>query len=120
GALLIFDEVLTGFRIAPGGAQELTGVTPDLTVMAKALGAGYPVAAVGGSGEVMALAAEGRTLHGGTYNSNALVCAAVIAAAAETGRSGFYADLNARGARLADGLVAAAKAAGLDACWSGV
>lgn len=120
GALLIFDEVLTGFRIGPGGAQELTGITPDLTIVAKALGAGYPVAAFGGSEAVMTMAADGRTMHGGTYNSNALVCAAVIAACAETGRPGFYDELNARGERLAEGLVAAARAAGLDACWSGI
>ena len=120
GALVIFDEVLTGFRIGSGGAQGLTGVTPDLTVVAKALGAGYPVAAVGGSEAVMSLPADGRTMHGGTYNSNVLVCAAVVAACAETGRPGFYETLNARGQRLAEGLVAAARAAGLEACWSGV
>ena len=61
------------------------GIDPDLTVMAKAIGAGFPVAAVGGSREVMEQAADGRTMHGGTYNSNPLVCAAVIAACRETG-----------------------------------
>ncbi len=66
------------------------------------------------------MAADGRTMHGGTYNSNTLVCAAVIAAAGVTGADGFYEDLNARGARLAEGLVAAANDAGLEACWSGV
>ena len=66
------------------------------------------------------MAADGRTMHGGTYNSNPLVCAAVIAACRETGAEGFYERLNARGARLAEGLVAAAEAAGLEACWSGV
>ncbi len=120
GALLIFDEVLTGYRIGPGGAQEMFAVDPDLTVMAKALGAGYPVAALGGRREVMEMAADGRTMHGGTYNSNAVACAAVIAAAAETGADGFYERLNQRGARLADGLVASAHGAGLEACWSGV
>jgi glutamate-1-semialdehyde 2,1-aminomutase len=120
GALLIFDEVLTGFRIGRGGAQELLGIEPDLTVMAKAIGAGFPVAALGGRREVMEQAADGRTMHGGTYNSNLLVCAAVIAACRETGAEGFYERLNARGARLANGLVEAAHNAGLDACWSGV
>lgn len=120
GALLIFDEVLTGFRIGPGGAQQLFGIEPDLTVMAKAIGAGFPVAALGGRRQVMEQAADGRTMHGGTYNSNMLVCAAVIAACRETGADGFYDQLNARGARLADGLVEAARAAGMQACWSGV
>jgi len=120
GALLIFDEVLTGFRIGTGGAQELLGIDPDLTVMAKAIGAGFPVAALGGRREVMEQAADGRTMHGGTYNSNLLVCAAVIAACRETGADGFYERLNARGTRLADGLVEAARQAGLEACWSGV
>ena len=68
----------------------------------------------------MEMLADGRTMHGGTYNSNVLVCAAVIAAAAETGRPGFYEELNARGERLANGLVEAAAASGLDACWAGV
>ncbi|HUZ83435.1 MAG TPA: aspartate aminotransferase family protein [Gaiellales bacterium] len=120
GALLIFDEVLTGFRAGPGGAQQRFSVMPDLTVMAKALGAGYPVAALGGRRDVMEQAADGRTMHGGTYNSNPLVCAAVIAACAETGRPGFYERLEERGARLADGIVALAREAGLAACYSGV
>ena len=60
GALLIFDEVITGFRFARGGAQEYFGVTPDLTTMAKGLGGGFPVAAIGGSREAMSMIAEGR------------------------------------------------------------
>jgi glutamate-1-semialdehyde 2,1-aminomutase len=120
GALVIFDEVLTGFRIGAGGAQGMFGIDPDLTVMAKAIGAGFPVAALGGTREVMEQAADGRTMHGGTYNSSPLVCAAVIAACRETGGEGFYEHLNARGARLAEGLVEAAEAAGIEACWSGV
>jgi len=120
GALLIFDEVLTGLRVDGGGAQRLLGVTPDLTVLAKALGAGFPVAAVGGRRDVMEMLADGRTMHGGTYNSSPLVCAAVIAACAETGKPGFYDGLNARGEQLANGLVETAAACGLEACWSGV
>jgi glutamate-1-semialdehyde 2,1-aminomutase len=119
GAVLIFDEVLTGFRVASGGAQELLDVRPDLTVLAKALGAGVPVAAVGGRREIVEMVADGRTMHGGTYNSSPLVCAAVIAAARATGAEGFYDELDARGRRLADGLVAAARDASLEACWSG-
>src|SRR6185437_12965743 len=102
GAVLIFDEVLTGLRVGPGGAQELFGVRPDLTVLAKALGAGVPVAAVGGRREIMEMVIDGRTMHGGTYNSSPLVCAAVIAAVGVTGAPGFYDDLEARGRKLAD------------------
>jgi len=119
GAVLIFDEVLTGFRVAPGGAQQLLDIRPDLTVLAKALGAGVPVAAVGGRREIVEMVTDGRTMHGGTYNSSPLVCAAVIAAARATGAEGFYDELDSRGRRLADGLVQAATDAGLPACWSG-
>lgn len=120
GALLIFDEVLTGLRVARGGAQDLLAVTPDLTTLAKALGAGFPVAAFGGRREIMEMAPEGRTMHGGTYNSSPLACAAVIAAMHETGKPGFYDELLGRGRALADGLVAIAESNGLPACWTGV
>ncbi len=120
GSRLIFDEVLTGLRVGPGGAQALLGISPDLTVMAKALAAGFPVAAVGGSAEAMEVVVEGRTMHGGTYNSNPLVCAAVIATMKQTGAPGFYEDLTVNGERLAAGLVEAAADAGIEACWSGV
>jgi len=74
--LLIFDEVLTGFRIAKGGAQELYGVKPDLACYAKAIGGGAPVAAVVGKREVMSLIGPGRIAFGGTYNANPLSLAA--------------------------------------------
>jgi glutamate-1-semialdehyde 2,1-aminomutase len=119
GSLLIFDEVLTGFRVGPGGAQALFGVEPDLTVLAKAVGGGFPVAVVGGTREAMAVVSEGRTMHGGTYNSNPIACAAVLATMAETGREGFYDELGARSRRLAEGLVDVVRSAGLDACTSG-
>ena len=93
GSMLIFDEVLTGLRVGPGGAQGLLGVEPDLTVMAKALAAGFPVAAIGGTAEAMSVLTEGRTMHGGTYNSNPLVCSAVVATMKETGAPGFYEEL---------------------------
>jgi glutamate-1-semialdehyde 2,1-aminomutase len=120
GTVLIFDEVLTGMRVGPGGAQGLLGVRPDLTVLAKAFGAGFPVAAFGGRRDVMEMAADGRTMHGGTYNSSPLACAAVVAAMSETGKPGFYEDLLGRGRALADGLVAVAESHGLTACWTGV
>jgi glutamate-1-semialdehyde 2,1-aminomutase len=119
GSLLIFDEVLTGFRVGPGGAQALYGVEPDLTVLAKAVGGGFPVAVVGGTRAAMEVVSEGRTMHGGTYNSNPIACAAVLATMQETGRDGFYDELGARSRRLAEGLVEVVQAAGLDACTSG-
>jgi len=119
GALLIFDEVLTGFRVGPGGAQQLLGIAPDLTVLAKALGAGFPVAAVGGSAQVMSLVSEGETMHGGTYNSNPLVCAAVIAAMEATSDPASYEELDRRCARLGNGLAGIATEYGLPACISG-
>ena len=78
-----------------------------------------PVAVVGGSRAAMAVVSEGRTMHGGTYNSNPIACAAVLATMAATGRPGFYDELDARGRRLAEGLVEIARAADVEACWSG-
>jgi len=79
GIVLIFDEVITGFRVAPGGAQELYGVTPDLTTMAKALGGGFPVAAIGGRRDIMDQVSDGAVLHAGTYNANVVATAAASA-----------------------------------------
>jgi glutamate-1-semialdehyde 2,1-aminomutase len=79
GIVLIFDEVITGFRVAPGGAQELYGVTPDLTTMAKALGGGFPAAAIGGRRDIMDLVSDGAVLHAGTYNANSVAVAATSA-----------------------------------------
>lgn len=80
GALLVFDEVITGFRLALGGGQQYFGVTPDLCTLAKGLGAGMIVSAVAGRAEYMRLYGEGPTVHAGTYNANPLAMAAVIAA----------------------------------------
>ncbi len=79
GALLIFDEVITGFRFARGGGQEFFDVMPDITTMAKGLGGGFPVAAIGGTHEVMSAIGDGRYSHSGTYNSNVIQMAAVSA-----------------------------------------
>jgi glutamate-1-semialdehyde 2,1-aminomutase len=106
GALLIFDEVITGFRFARGGAQEWFGVTPDLTTLAKGLGGGFPVAAIGGSREVMNIIAEGRYSHSGTYNANVVACAAVSATMDLLAEPGLYERQRAVGHRLADGLTA--------------
>ena len=120
GVLLIFDEVLTGYRVALGGAQALYGIRPDLTTLAKAMAAGFPAAAVGGRREIMELVADGRVMYGGTYNSNPIVTAAVSATLGELQTPGLYERLNALGERLANGLVELARRAGLPACWSGV
>ena len=104
GALLIFDEVITGFRFARGGAQEWFGVTPDLTTLAKGLGGGFPVAAIGGSTEVMSMIADGRYSHSGTYNANVVQCAAVSATMDLLAEPGLYERQRAKGERLADGL----------------
>ncbi len=113
GALLIFDEVITGFRFARGGAQEYFGVTPDLTTMAKGLGGGFPVAAIGGSREVMSIIAEGRYSHSGTYNANVVACAAVSATMDLLAEPGLFERQRALGERLMAELRSLAGAAGL-------
>jgi glutamate-1-semialdehyde 2,1-aminomutase len=81
GVVLIFDEIITGFRVSLGGAQELYGVTPDITCIAKAVGGGTPgAAAFGGKKELMALEADGTVLHGGTYSGNPMTLAGMNAA----------------------------------------
>ena len=88
-ALLIFDEVITGFRVAPGGAQELTGVLPDLTVMGKILGGGLPAAAFGGSPALMErIAPAGDVYQAGTLSGNPLAVAAGRADAGAARRAG--------------------------------
>jgi len=79
GSVLIFDEVITGFRVAAGGAQAKLGVIPDLTVMAKGLGGGFPVAALGGRRDIMDLATNGKVSIAGTYSGNAIAVASAIA-----------------------------------------
>jgi glutamate-1-semialdehyde 2,1-aminomutase len=106
GALLILDEVITGMRVAAGGAQQLYGVTPDITVLSKALGGGFPVAAFGASADIMELVASGKLFHGGVYSGNALVLAAADAVLARVlaEQDSLYAGLNERGNQLADGI----------------
>ena len=115
GAILIFDEVITGFRLALGGAQERLGVVPDLAVFAKALGAGFPISAVCGSAEVMEEAASGRVAHLGTMNGNPVSTSAALAAVGELERRAdeLYPLLEAAGSALADILRSEAAAAGL-------
>jgi glutamate-1-semialdehyde 2,1-aminomutase len=114
GALLIFDEVITGFRFARGGAQEFFGVMPDLTTMAKGLGGGFPVAAIGGTREVMEAIADGRYSHSGTYNSNVIQMAAV-SATMDLLTPERYGDARALGGSLMDGLTELLAAKGIPA-----
>jgi len=83
GAVLIFDEVITGYRVALGGAQEQLGVVPDLTVLGKALGGGFPISAVCGRADVMDVVASGRVAHIGTFNANPICASAALAAVSE-------------------------------------
>ncbi|MEA2256369.1 MAG: glutamate-semialdehyde -aminomutase [Solirubrobacteraceae bacterium] len=108
GALLVFDEVITGFRVAPGGAQELTGVLPDLTIMGKILGGGLPAAAYGGPRELMELVAPaGDVYQAGTLSGNPLAVAAGRATLAMLGEEA-YLRLSATTEALATGLREAA------------
>ncbi len=104
GSVLIFDEVITGFRVALGGAQAKYGVTPDLTTMAKALGGGFPVSAIGGKRALMELVADGSVLHAGTYNASTLATAAVKASLGILSQPGTYERLNAVSERLQQGI----------------
>lgn len=98
GVLLIFDEVITGFRLAQGGAQEYYGVTPDLTTLGKIIGGGLPVGAYGGRREIMAMVSpEGPVYQAGTLSGNPLAMAAGIAMLRSTGRAGFYSSLKSKG-----------------------
>jgi len=104
GALLIFDEVITGFRLAKGGVQELTGIAADLTCLGKILGGGLPVGAFGGRAEIMdKLSPLGGTYQAGTLSGNPLAVAAGLATLRELGPKS-YARLEALGARLEERL----------------
>ena len=104
GTVLIFDEVITGFRVAPGGAQEKFGVLPDLTVLAKALGNGFPVAALAGREDLMSLIGTARVLHGGTYNTQSIAMAATVATLREVQSGRPYEVIDKSGDRLITGL----------------
>ena len=103
GVLLIFDEVKTGLCVAPGGATEKFGVTPDLVTLAKALGGGLPSGAIGGTEEAMAPVASGRVYQVGTYNGNPLTMAAARASLEQVLTPEAYAHLNALNDRLIAG-----------------
>jgi len=116
GALLVFDEVMTGFRLAYGGAQERFGVTPDLTTLGKVVGGGFPLAAYGGRADVMAhVAPAGAVYQAGTLSGNPVAVSAGLAQLELLRDGAAYELLETRGARLEAGLRAAAAAAGVPA-----
>lgn len=114
GTVLIFDEVITGFRVAPGGAQEYFGVTPDLATFGKAIANGFPVSCLAGRGDLMDMLVAG-VMHGGTYNAQPASMAAVIATLTELGKEETFDVLNARGNRLMEGIEHALKDADIQA-----
>jgi glutamate-1-semialdehyde 2,1-aminomutase len=116
GAILIFDEVMTGFRVAYGGAQALYKITPDLSCFGKIIGGGLPVGAYGGRKEIMAhIAPQGPVYQAGTLSGNPLAMAAGIATLKQLQKKGFYAKLEKKSARLTSGLAQAAARAGIPA-----
>ena len=113
GSLLIFDEVMTGFRVAYGGAQTLYRIAPDITCLGKIIGGGLPVGAYGGRRDIMEnIAPSGTVYQAGTLSGNPVAMAAGIATLRQLNRTGFYEDLDKKSERLAVGLEAAAAAAG--------
>lgn len=104
GALLVFDEVITGFRLDPGGAQQRFGVTPDLAVFGKALGNGFPISALVGRAALMERIADNRVVHAGTLNGFGPSVAAARATLAVLEREGVCAHVARLGGRLRDGL----------------
>jgi glutamate-1-semialdehyde 2,1-aminomutase len=113
GALLIFDEVITGFRVCYGGAQTLFGIAPDLTTLGKIIGGGLPVAAYGGRRDLMdRVAPLGPVYQAGTLSGNPLAMSAGIASLDLLAAPGFYESLDARAKRLGDGIAAALRETG--------
>jgi glutamate-1-semialdehyde 2,1-aminomutase len=117
GAVLIFDEVMCGFRVGLGGAQALYGITPDLTALGKVIGGGLPVAAFGGRADLMRhLAPLGAVYQAGTLSGNPVAVAAGLSTLKLIQEPGFYEALSAQTTKLAQGLTAAAKTAGVPFC----
>jgi glutamate-1-semialdehyde 2,1-aminomutase len=117
GALLVFDEVITGFRVARGGAQGRYAVRPDLTILGKIVGGGLPLAAFGGRADVMSeLAPSGAVYQAGTLSGNPLATAAALVALRRLRDPGIYEELEQKGAQLEAGLLEAAGASGREVC----
>lgn len=114
GSVLIFDEVMTGFRVALGGAQALYGITPDMTTLGKVIGGGLPVGAFGGRKDIMGvLAPLGSVYQAGTLSGNPVAVTAGLTTLKLVQAPGFYEKLTAQTAKLTDGLTQAAKTAGV-------
>ena len=114
GIVLIFDEVMTGFRVSFGGAQAYYGITPDMTCLGKVIGGGLPVGAYGGRKEIMALVSpEGPVYQAGTLSGNPLAMTAGIETIKELSRPGVYQSMEKRSAMLEEGLKEAATRAGV-------
>jgi glutamate-1-semialdehyde 2,1-aminomutase len=114
GAILIFDEVITGFRLGRSGAQARFGVTPDLSIFAKAVANGFPVAAIVGRAGLLDMFATGGVLHGGTFNAQPVTMAAMVATQ-EALTPEQYESASKRGVRLRDGIAKILKEAGIKA-----
>ena len=114
GSVLIFDEVMTGFRVAPGGAQQLYGITPDLTTLGKVVGGGLPVGAFGGRRDIMEhIAPTGPVYQAGTLSGNPVAMAAGLATLSLVREPGFHDGLDRRARQLVDGMKSRARAAGI-------
>jgi glutamate-1-semialdehyde 2,1-aminomutase len=114
GAVLIFDEVMTGFRVALGGAQALFNIKPDMTTLGKVIGGGLPVGAFGGRKDIMQfLAPVGKVYQAGTLSGNPVAVSAGLATLKLIQEAGFHAKLTAQTKKLMDGLMATAKLAGI-------
>jgi glutamate-1-semialdehyde 2,1-aminomutase len=120
GIVLIFDEVITGFRVALGGAQQYYGVLPDLTVMAKGFGGGFPVAAVGGKKDIMQLVADGTVSMAGTYSGNGIAVSAANATLDFLMKPGVYQSLIEKSERLMRGIAERLASSGFQSAVVGV
>lgn len=117
GSVLIFDEVMTGFRVALGGAQERFGITPDLTTLGKVIGAGMPVGAFGGKRKIMeCISPLGPVYQAGTLSGNPVAMVAGLTVLNKISEAGFYDELGAKAEKLVSGLKAAANEAGVPFC----
>lgn len=127
GTLLVFDEVVTGFRLGPGGAQQLFGVTPDITIIGKIMGGGFSIGALCGRRDVFARLDQRlfrdlpeRVFHGGTFSANPVSMAAGLATLTELGAGTAYQHVNRLGARVRSGLEAIFQSSGVEAAVTGL